>query len=421
MRSILNKMYLYFAMSCAMGVIPRIFGGHAGIHAGGEASLVSGGERDVLLLSFNLALGLATVTLGYAKLPQILAMLTGVKGILLLYLYACASILWSADPTTTFRNIVYLFLYLLSASYIATCFDFDTLIEYIGKASAFFALVSIPAQFLLPPSNYEKGEWAGAFLHKNELGIAMVFGVISLLIAKRPRGLARAIAILLCFALLILSGSAGAYAWALAGVGTLFFLRLHAHARSMLLIVIAGALSLPMMLLRDFVPNVIALVGKDTTLTGRTAVWGVVTRMILAHPLIGYGQGGFWPTTGGFVGTILGTWQPQHAHNGILEICLNLGLVGLCLMLLVLFGVFCRVRRVKGTAASASGIWSLTVTIVVLVHAADEATFLQLNCAWFLFLLASFALWRSEQDIRIGEVETFAELELGIPEATAPM
>jgi exopolysaccharide production protein ExoQ len=405
MRAILNKIYFYFVLSCAGGVIPRIFGGHAGIHAGGEASIVSGGDHDPLLLFFNLTLGFMTILLAYAKLPQILAMLSELKGLLLLYLYAGASILWSADPTTTFRNIVYLLLFLVAAAYIVTSFGFDELIEHFGKAMASFALLSIPAQLLLPPPSYENSEWAGAFLHKNELGAAMAFGIVSLMAGKRPRGLNRAAAILPCFALLLLSGSAGAFVCAFAGIGTLVVLRLRGHARFMVLTVLAAALILPMMFVRNFISIAMGLVGKDPTLTGRTAVWEVVVGRILAHPLLGYGQGGFWASSGGSVGAILGTWQPQHAHNGVLEICLNLGLLGLGLVILVLFAAFRRAQRLKHTIACDARIWGLAIFIMLLLHAADEATFLQLNCAWFAFLLAVFSLCSAEQKIRWYEMD----------------
>jgi len=417
MRATLNKIYLYFALGSATGVIPRIFGGHAAIHAGGESSMVSGGDRDPLLLFFNLAFGVSTLLLAYAKLPRILAMLADLKGLLTLHLYAAASILWSADPIATFRNIVYLFLFLVAAAYLAASFPFDTFIEHLGKAMAAFALLSVPAQFLLPLPAYENSEWAGAFLHKNELGVTMVFGIASLMIAERPRRLMRVVAILLCFALLILSGSAGAFVWAFAGVSTLVLMRLRGHVRFLFLTALAGTLILAMALVHNFISMAIGLVGKDATLTGRTAVWSVVLRMIVAHPLIGYGQGGFWPTSGGAVGAILGTWQPQHAHNGILEICLNLGLIGLGLVILVLSDVFRQIRRLKDTAANNARIWGLTIAVIVLLHAADEATFLQLNCAWFVFLLAVFSLWRSNQEIHMHDFEVNDEPH---PEPTTP-
>src|SRR5262245_58266320 len=73
---------------------------------------------------------------------------------------------------------------------------------------------------------------------------------------------------------------------------------------------------------------VTATLGRDTTMTGRTDLWDAVLPLN-PNPLLGAGYESFW------LGDRLKAlwtrfwWQPNQAHNGYLEVYLNLGLLGL--------------------------------------------------------------------------------------------
>src|SRR6185295_2852167 len=70
---------------------------------------------------------------------------------------------------------------------------------------------------------------------------------------------------------------------------------------------------------------------RDETLTGRVDVWKDVQAMV-TNPLLGFGYESFW------LGDRLTylwkrhPWQPNQAHNGYLEVYLNLGIVGLTIL-----------------------------------------------------------------------------------------
>ncbi len=79
-----------------------------------------------------------------------------------------------------------------------------------------------------------------------------------------------------------------------------------------------------------------AFIGRDLTLTGRTEIWDALTPLAAEHPWLGYGYGGFWLDWSGPSRTIwtrLG-WQVPNAHNGFLDLRLELGYIGLTLFLL---------------------------------------------------------------------------------------
>ena len=77
--------------------------------------------------------------------------------------------------------------------------------------------------------------------------------------------------------------------------------------------------------------------GRDATFTGRTGLWETLLQEPI-NPLIGVGYASFW------LGERLErfwamypTSPPIEAHNGYLEVYLNLGLIGVCLLAGVLW------------------------------------------------------------------------------------
>jgi len=72
--------------------------------------------------------------------------------------------------------------------------------------------------------------------------------------------------------------------------------------------------------------------GREATLTGRTEVWEQVLEEN-TNPLIGTGYESFW--LGDRMNRFWAThwWKPNQAHNGYLEVYLNLGIIGLALLI----------------------------------------------------------------------------------------
>ncbi len=81
-------------------------------------------------------------------------------------------------------------------------------------------------------------------------------------------------------------------------------------------------------------------IGKDPTLTGRTDIYLAVLESIFKHPLLGYGFGAFWVATNPepfLIGLRIHWMTIGYAENGLLELWLELGTVGLGLVL-IMFG-----------------------------------------------------------------------------------
>lgn len=81
-------------------------------------------------------------------------------------------------------------------------------------------------------------------------------------------------------------------------------------------------------------PDTLASMGRNPTLTDRTEVWGWLFSLV-KNPLVGTGFESFW------LGPRLAKlwtiywWHPNEAHNGYIEIYINLGWIGIAVLAVV--------------------------------------------------------------------------------------
>jgi exopolysaccharide production protein ExoQ len=133
-------------------------------------------------------------------------------------------------------------------------------------------------------------------------------------------------------------------------------------------------------------PDLLSVVGRDPTLTGRTQIWTVVLDMPV-NRAIGTGFESFW--LGERMQRIwnLWWWHPNEAHNGYIEVLLNLGWIGICLLALVLLkgyrSVISALRRHRSIASL-----ELAYLLAAVIYSFTEAGFRMLGLIWIFLLLA---------------------------------
>jgi len=126
-------------------------------------------------------------------------------------------------------------------------------------------------------------------------------------------------------------------------------------------------------------------VGRDPTLTGRTNIWDAVLRTH-TNPVIGTGYESFWLGP-----RLFQVWQQagigiQEAHNGFLEVYLDLGLIGvvlLCSFLIASYRTICK----RLTPPSSLASLSLALWVVVLFFNMTEAAAFKGQLMWVIFVL----------------------------------
>jgi exopolysaccharide production protein ExoQ len=130
---------------------------------------------------------------------------------------------------------------------------------------------------------------------------------------------------------------------------------------------------------------VIGALGEDTTLTGRTELWDQLFAMRI-NPVIGVGFESFW------MGERLEAleralrWTPNEAHNGYLETYLNLGILGLAILLCLMIATYRKGRRAL-LEVFESGRMRLSFLAAVVVYNWTEASFRTLHIVSFGFYL----------------------------------
>lgn len=135
--------------------------------------------------------------------------------------------------------------------------------------------------------------------------------------------------------------------------------------------------------------------GRDSTLTGRTETWELVIGMAASqNTLLGSGFESFW------LGSRLESlWNSRfeglnQAHNGYIEVYLNLGWIGLVLLLGILFNGYRRILQAFRQDAAIAGLWLSIFLSTVLVNI-SEAQFKALTVIWPLLLLGIMACPRA--------------------------
>ena len=254
-----------------------------------------------------------------------------------------ASALWSISPDQTLRRAIALVFTTLGGVILAARWRWAGLAEIFAAALGLLAVASLAAALAFPSFGVMHelfpGAWRGLWLEKNALGNMMTIGFMACVAAAllEPR---RAMlwwpTAALCLALVLLSTSKTSLVSCLLGMGGLVLVWIVRRGRIGRLIGTYGAVM--GVLLVGFVALVasnvvLAALGKDATLTGRTQIWAAVMRRIQDRPWLGYGYGAVWDDTSPWapLAWIIkqAGFRPAHAHNSWLEQWLGLGIPGL--------------------------------------------------------------------------------------------
>lgn len=260
------------------------------------------------------------------------------------------SLLWSYDTHLTLRHLYLLILSTLYGFLLSHRYPFSTVLRLLATAMAIIILssyVSIVAGFewavMKEPS---LGAWCGVMTHKNFLGSISALAIITFILVANQSPLSQrlgwwflaSIAIILMIRsrsmTALLSFVATTIAWmVIRGLVLLSHQdRIYAIALSSSFFIPCGAA------LVLHWPEIAALLGRDVGLTGRLPLWISLLRIGWAESMLGHGYGAFWldplrmTSIDKAMLPILYPWATQ-AHNGFLEIWLDLGFLGLICIL----------------------------------------------------------------------------------------
>ncbi len=313
-----------------------------------------------------------------------------------------ASSFWSDYHDISFKRALELVGTSASAYFVVAHFKLLEFVESWGIAAGIAAVLSLFFIFAVPSRGLMSieyvGAWEGMFAHKNSLGQAMALGVATLIVllfaagrASKPQRLVKT-GIALCLVLLVGSQSVTSYIlFALIGGVLVWFHLTQSASGRRALPFIGGFIALVIAFIVFDPEAALGLLGRDASLSGRTDIWGPVMDAIGQRPLLGYGYDTFWlpDGTGSAYLTTLLDWTPYHAHNGLLELSLDIGLLGTAVFLTTLgIGLWRAVKFASGQADIAR-VWPLLVMVYFILGNITEANIAKYNgMNWVLFIVA---------------------------------
>ena len=137
--------------------------------------------------------------------------------------------------------------------------------------------------------------------------------------------------------------------------------------------------------------DVIHALGRKTNLTDRTVIWAAVIPAV-PNPVIGAGFESFWlgPRLNMVWSHLSQYMHVNEAHDGYLEVYLNLGWVGVGLISFVLISGY---QRAVAAFSRDPAVGSLMLAYVAsaAVYSVTEAGFRMLDPIWIFLLLAVVA------------------------------
>jgi len=304
--------------------------------------------------------------------------------ILALLLWVLVSAAWSDDASASVTNGIRMSLDVALAFYLCKRYESNDLLKILMLVGSVAAVGSIVLIFIFPQYGlqnrdplYAFGAWQGIFGHKNICGSVMALLLLPAFFVQldsRPKRKFRILYIIVLVIIIGMTRSTGA--WILCGSSMVFILTMRLLVKlnrkdswtvgAMLLgvsvVVSCWIASDPGAFLR--------IMGKDPGMHGRTAIWTSLMVAGWQHPLVGYGYRAFWRgLSGGSAVPILQLkWTGiGYAENGVLELWLELGAIGVLLYGMVFLraavdAVYCLHR-----SPSAETMWYSTVLLYTVI------------------------------------------------------
>lgn len=265
----------------------------------------------------------------------------------LFVVFVAVSTLWSDSPASTLKRCAVLLQGVLFAYLLLAAFPVERIIRLwasvITVAMAASAVVALAAPGVGVMSSADlAGTWRGVFAHKSQLGAMAAFGLLCVgwsWVHEPKRRLFHGVCLLLCAGLALMSKSKTAQIATVLSLAVSVFLvllRRPGLGRVWVIYLAAVACSGAGVLFVTSFGDIMAALGKDVSFTGRVPAWTILLELAGDRVWSGYGYSAFFVEGNLDSDYVSGraAWDVVQAHNGYVELLLDLGLLGL------LFGIW---------------------------------------------------------------------------------
>jgi exopolysaccharide production protein ExoQ len=316
--------------------------------------------------------------------------------LLLMILLSFLSTFWSIDSFFTLRKSINILGSFFVAFYIAYRFEITDILKFFAKVLFVIALVSLFYVFFIPSlglmdkfrnGGMHEGAWKGVFEHKNMLGkMMLILFCVSAFLYQMNKRLKYIVFMFLSIIMIIGSKSGTALFFVFFIFCLSFLFRDVNNIKKNIRYFYVSMFSL-FFLTSFFFIDLLDLLGKDITLTGRTILWEQSVGAILNKPKLGYGYMAFWENAQKY--SDISWTEAPHAHNFILDVFLSFGVVGVVAIFLFFITEFFKINN----GSSIVHLWCLLFYSFILGYDMLESNvFKGNNLLWLLVMISSVSL-----------------------------
>ena len=254
----------------------------------------------------------------------------------------------------------------------------------------------------------------GLYGNRNIMAYVMVIGLAALLADSYPTRGGRLVKWLLVVAgvgmtYYVRSGTGLVAALVLVAIGVLgkAWQAVPPRRRRACIVAFLGLAAVGVAALTIYFQRVVALLGKDATFSGRTPLWSGIVEAWSASPLGGYGWGSVWAyawfqiddsAVRARINSNVGS-PLNHGHNAILDILVQVGLIGTCLYLVIVVVSIITALRRWLKVPTATTAWVVLAGLAVSVSGMTEPTFAA-PIGWFTIIsMAAFTTQRDRKSV----------------------
>ena len=375
---------------------------------GSSDQYTEGSPVDRAVLTLVLALGVIVLL---SRARRIGPLLAGNLPVLFYFFYCGFSVFWSDFPDVAFKrwfralgDVVMVLIVISDPNWLVALRRLFSRVGFVVVPLSILFIRYFP-QLGRSYTIGGTGTWTGVGTDKNALGmLCLVFGLATIFrfmeLRREPPSprrkkmlIAHGAVIIMTLYLLYEAHSATALAcFFLAGIPMVLTYSFGwARRRGVvhLLIFAMVAVSFTALFL-NIGSGMVEELGRDSTLTGRTNIWRSAFGLV-RNPIIGTGFESFW------VGPRLKAMERlidqtvNQAHDGYIEVYLNLGWVGVTLLAFILLSAYRRVVRDVSSMSQAASL-RLGYLIVALTYNFTEAGFKMMHPVWITLLIAAMVI-----------------------------
>jgi len=368
----------------------------------GEAGSADDSDNSLIKIVFLLVY-LITFILLLFRWKKVIYILSKDNYIVILLGIVTASILWSINSEITISRCIAIVGTSLFGIYLASRYTLKEQVVLLGWTFTVITLLSLLFIVALPKFGImgaiHAGAFRGIYTHKNVLGRIMIMSIIVNLLRinlDKNRSIIY-FTLSLSMILLLFCRSSAALLNFFNVIMIFLIFRTWRWRYEMMIPFSIGMITLMfcgVILFNENSAILFRAIGKDASLTGRTELWPIILNMIWNRPLFGYGYGAFWVDTDNVTNVwFMAGWEAPNAHNGILDLCLNAGLIGIIFFMLSLWKTLRKSFVLLRYSTSSEGFWPLIfIACLVLSNLTETALMVQNDILWVLYVAIAYSV-----------------------------